>query len=195
MKEPLQKWISEQIVADEMLWKGAWGDQVQFVRDSLAHLVGRGLSYKQFKTADVATVISTHRSKSIALPVYELARADLGLRLVLRNNFYDWKLSVISEDPVVADFEGLFRTTSPIEPAYTGNELASVYFEGFPRSLVFGYYAESDRRQWSAAIGGDSAMWTTVFIIMKALGAVKPMKWHTQESHRAQLAAERAEEG
>lgn len=188
MRVPLQAWSSAQTIGDEMLWKGAWGAQVQYLRDRLSTLVGAGLDYEDSR--DIAHVISTHRSKSIVLPVCELARPDLGLRLILRNNFYDWKISVVSKRPIVADFSGLFHTTPPIDPTYTGNQLAPVYFEGFLREWVFGYYAESDGRQWSASVGGDAAIWATVFLVMRALGAIKPLIWHTQESHRKELDAQ-----
>lgn len=188
MREPLQKWISEQLIKDEMLWKGAWGRQVEFVRDSLAPLVGSGLEYEVYEAMNIANVISTHRSKSIVLPVYELSRPDLGIRFILRNNFYNWKLSVLSRSTIEVNFDGLFHTTPPIEPDYTGNPLSHVYFEGFPNDLIFSYYATSDKKRFSAELSsGDEAMWTTIFLIMKDLGAIKPMKWHTKASHRAEL--------
>ena len=81
MRIALQEWIRDQIVGDEMLWKGSFGSQVGFVRDVLQSLVAAGLHYPECR--EIAFVISTHRSKSIDLPVYELARPDLGLRLIL----------------------------------------------------------------------------------------------------------------
>jgi hypothetical protein len=180
----LQAWISQQAVGDEMLWKSAWGHQVSFVRDDLVGLVGAGLDYDD--THAIPNVISTHVSKSILLPVYELSRPDLGLRLILRNNFHDWKLSVISEKPIDADFSGLFYTTPPVDPDYTGDSLHAVYFEGFPRNLVFGYYdaEKSDRCKWSAEIYGDQSLWTTLFLIMRSLGAIKLRVWSTAEGAR-----------
>jgi hypothetical protein len=192
INEPLQDWFNAQREAtpDEMFYKEASGSQIMFVRDDLRYLVASGLYYEEAK--DICRVISHHTSKSVKLPVYQLSRPDLGLRLILRDNFYDWKLSVISETPIVADFSGLFRTTPPIAREYTGCELASCYFEGFPEELVFGYYEPSDKRRWSAAIGGRNALWTTVFLMMRALGAVKPRVWHTRESRKAQMAEESA---
>jgi hypothetical protein len=186
--DPLQAWISEQTVGDEMLWKGPWGRQVEFIRDDLRTLIGVGLDYEDKNL--LGRVISTHTSKSIVLPVVEFERKDLGLRLIFRNNFHNWKMSVISQKTaIVANFDGLFHTTPPIEPDYTGDPLASVYFEGFPRDLIFGYYARSNTR-WLAEIDGNHTLWTTVFLIMRALGAVKLCGWHTRESHRAELDAE-----
>lgn len=182
---PLQEWINGHPVRDEMLWKGAFGHQVMFVRDRLVSLFGTGLDYDQQK--EIARVISTHRSKSIELPVYQLARPDQDLRIVLRNNFYNWKMSVLSETPIQADFDGLFHTTPPIDPDYTGDQLHPVYFEGFPHDLIFGYLAESDGRRWSAEIPTDESLWTSVFLMMRSLNNVKPLVWLTRESHRKEL--------
>lgn len=187
--EPIQEWFNRQreSTPDEMFYKESSGSQIMFARDSLCGLVDAGLPYDRKRKT--LTVISEHRSKSVALPVYNFERPDLGLRFVARNNFYNWKLSVISERPIECDFSGLFKTTAPIEPEYTGDPLHAVYFEGFPRELVFGYY-EANKHAFSAEIGGDNAMWTALFLIMRSVGAIKPMAWHTKESHRAALDAE-----
>lgn len=191
----LQEWISAQVVDDEMLWKGAFGHQMMFLRDTLRPLIGVGLSYR--KKQHIAHVISTHRSKSIVLPVVEYRRPDLGIRFVVRENFYNWKLSVISNEAIDADFSGLFKTKPPIDPSYTGNPLSGVYFEGFPGALIFDYYESapvSMRKQWSAEIWGDLPMWASVFLIMRALGVVKPSKWHTPETHRAEMDREKVQD-
>lgn len=183
---PLQAWISEHVAADEKLWKSAWGQQAEFLRDELQHLVGAGLSYPKYKEAEIARVISTHRSKSIDLPVVEFARLDLGIRFIVRNNFYNWKLTVLSEKPIEADFGALFYTEPPPEPDYTGDKLHAVYFEGFPGDLVRGYYSQN-KSEWSAEIHGDYAMWMVIHLCMRAIGALRTAKYHTKESHRAEL--------
>jgi hypothetical protein len=132
----------------------------------------------------VACVISTHRSKSITLPVYNLQHPTLNLQLILRNNFYDWKMSVISQTPIVADFSGLFYTTPPLDPKYTGDSLSPVYFEGFPSDLVFPYYSQTDGTQWSAEISTDQELWTSVFLIMRSLEAVKPLEWAVSDGYK-----------
>ena len=101
------------------------------------------MSFYQFEDEQIARVISTHCSKSINLPVVEITRADLGIRFIMRNNFYDWKLTVISENPIEGDFAGIFMTEPPPEPEYTGNGLSPVYFQGFPESLVRGYWSQN----------------------------------------------------
>lgn len=194
MRVPLQEWINAQNVSEEMFWKSAWRQQVMFVRDVLTGLVGWGVDHEDRKK--MTHVISDHTSKSIRLPVYQIQRPFFTpgreLTLVLRENFYNWKLSVISDEPILADFSGLFFTTPPVEPEYTGNPLSSCYFEGFPEELVFKYYEETDKTRWSAEINGDEALWATVFLILRSLGIVKPREWITRASHQAHFARERA---
>lgn len=183
MKEKLQDWISANKCSDEMLWKKASEQQIFFIRD-LTRLVGNDLTYEDYRD-NTAFVIGTHTSKSISLPVYSLERP--GLRFILRDNFYNWKLSVISDKAINTEFDELFHTTPPVEPDYTGNPLHPVYFEGFPKDLIFSYYAESDKKKWSAEITGDYRLWATIFLCMKNLGYVKPYRWRTRESHRKEL--------
>lgn len=184
----LREWCEQNIPGDEMLWKGGFGQQVSFVRDTLNALVWRGVPYDD--RGDVS-VVSTHRSKSIILPVYELARPDLGIRVILRNNFHDWKVSVISELLLEVDLTGLCYTAPPTEPSYTGDHLNPVYFEGFPGDLIFGYYHASDHKRWSMELYGEESVYTALFLIMRAAGAVRPMLYHTRESHRIELDRDR----
>lgn len=189
---PLQDWISQQIVGDEMLWKGSWGRQLEFIRDDIARLIGTGMSYHQFEDEQIARVISTHTSKSIVLPVVEITRTDLGIRFIMRNNFHDWKLTVLSQKPIEADFSSLFYTEPPPEPGYTGDHLSSVYFEGFPKDLVRGYWSEN-KCEWSAEVYSYHEFWTVIYLCMKAIGAMPIRKYMTEAEHKAKLEADRKE--
>lgn len=178
--QDLQAWISaHSAVEGSEYYRKPAINQAMAVRDVIAPRIG-----------SKASVIAEHRSKSVQLPVYSIDREDIGLRFVLRNNFYNWKMSVISREPIEADFGDLFHTTPPVEPEYTGNPLSPVYFEGFPRELCFGYY-EQDRAKFSAEIwGGDCRLYAAVFLIMQARGAIQPLRWRTRESHRIELEVE-----
>lgn len=188
---PLQDWVNEQICGDEMLWKGAFGTQIEFIRDELTPLVESGMNFYERKDEQIARVISTHTSKSITLPVVQITRQDFSISFTVRNNFFGWKLTVLSEEPIKADFGPLFKTIPPPEPDYTGDELRSVYFEGFPENLVCGYHSQN-KRQWSASIGGDFALWTVVFLCMQSIGALSDKKYHTRRSHQKEMEAEKA---
>jgi len=191
----LQRWVDSHPVRDEMLWKGGAEGQIAFVRQALLPVFASGLKFDNFEDyRNMLTVIGSHTSKSIKLPVFQLSRPDRNLQIVLRNNFMDWKMSVISEAPIDADFTGLFHTTPPVDPDYTGDSLHEVYFEGFPKDRIFGYYADSDRKKWSAEMQHDEEVYAAVFLTMRALGQVKPLEWGMSKEFKAKLEAAKASE-
>jgi len=176
----LRQWMQIKTPGDAKLWREAAHDQFRFF-DRLTSLVTADLPCDTEAALaardDVAQVIGTHRSKSIELPVVQWARPDLGLTLTMRNNFHDYKLSVRSELPINDPaFPALFHTTPPPDPEYTGDPLSSVYFEGFPPTLVYGYQS-ADHRRWSAEIYGEHAAYMVVFLCMRAVGAVRDLSW------------------
>lgn len=173
MKELLDEWSSRYKLDDNLRWKGASETQILFARYHLGGLFKAGL--REDQREGVSFVIGTHTSKSCLLPVYSFERE--GLRLVARENFFNWKFSVISDRPIEADFSGLFHTSPPVDLDYTGDPLAPVYFEGFPSDLIFGYYDDSDKRTWSAEIWGDQPAWASLYLIMRALGHIRPLEW------------------
>ena len=181
MDMPLQEWAAQ---------NACFVEQVMFVRDVLTRLVGTGLDFHD--CIKIPRVISTHVSHGRTLPVYSLSRPDIGVRFVLRDNNYNWKLSVVSERPVETPaLAYLFETEPPREPDYTGDDLSAVYFEGFPPDLIFGYYS-ADRCRWSAQIHGDHALWAVVFEVMRSLGWMRVKRAVTRVEHEVQLAAETA---
>lgn len=177
---PLHEWIGQNVPKDTMLWKKDLENQLDFISRIGALVTKEGRKIQ---------VISEHSSKSIRLPVYYIKHH--GLEIILRNNFYNWKLSVICDSPIEADFTKLFHVDPPIEPDYTGDELADVYFEGFPKDLIFGYYSKSDKKRWSANIHANEDLWVVIWKIVDVLDYIPKMKWHTKESHRKQLAERR----
>lgn len=172
----LQEWINTEAnkPSEDMVWHDAFWNQIFFIRDTITYLIGNGLSSKEIDKLPI--VISTHTSKSVLLPVVSLERKDLGIRFILRDNFHNWKLSVISEKPIDVDLDGLCHTDPPIDPDYTGDPLHPVYFEGFPRDLVFGYYS-SNKNKFSAEIYSNYNLYTVIFLIMKSLGVITSYKW------------------
>lgn len=145
--EPFNTWLDKNKIPKNMIWKKPAEIQFHFVTEVLARLIAPTYEDWIDKTA---FIVNEHRSKSIDLPVYLLKRNEISF--FLRDNFFNWKLSVISKSPIEVDFTGLFRTTPPIDPNYTGNPLSSVYFEEFIDDWIFGYYEKSDKMKWSAEI-------------------------------------------
>ncbi len=194
------RWLNE-YENSKYFAKDASSSQVHFVRDRLAPMIRPKVLYEEWEDIKIigkdgemrdvkrnAWVVGEHTSKSVRLPVYAFERQDLGLRLMMRDNHYNWKLSVQSEQPINCGilFTRLFITEPPSEPEYTGDHLRSVYFEGFPPEWCFGYYGQN-RQQWSAEIHSDNTLWTTIFLIMSELGDLRYLKYNTKVEHRAQL--------
>jgi len=136
-EESVTHWIRNNDPEDKMLWKGSLGDQVVFARGLPTMLYGyeRGDSdflYEKYK--DAVKVIGTHTSKSIACPVYKFVWN--GITFIMRDNFYNWKVSVDSEIPLDIDFEGIF----------SDEEISSCYCEGFLDSQVYGSYFRNHKQ-------------------------------------------------
>jgi hypothetical protein len=92
------------------------------------------------------SIPSTHRSKSIKLPVVCLTLID-GSKIYLRDNFHNLKVSF--------DFTFQypdFNVDSTYKPAY----LDSCYFEGFERRWVFAKYTKTNTQQFSCEAKSDS---------------------------------------
>ena len=136
----LQEWANENIPDEDLIYKDGYWNQIKFVRDEVPRTLA--IDYEDLKKIEI-NVISTHTSKSVKLPVYEILWR--GCRFTLRYNFYDWKISV--ESPVELfpiNFFGLFAI---------GKNIHSVYCEGFPKERVFGSFLEN-RKKFTIAIDG-----------------------------------------
>ena len=79
--------------------------------------------------------------------------------MILRNNFYDWKVSVDSKIPINIDFLNLFDTKEKIH---------SVYCEGFKEEQVFGCY-EENKNQFSFSLSDDFKLYTFLFLLKEGV--------------------------
>jgi len=186
MKEHLQPWYDKWLIEHEdtnllHVDHNARGQvhlrQVEFVRDVLAGVFWEG-AYDRRKPAtprddcnESAYVIGKHQSKSVRLPVYSLERPDLGLQVVLRDNFYDWNVSVLSETPITTDLRGFeldYRREEDRERfpnGYTpGHCWGYCFFQGFPEEVQFGPFKENPCR-FSLCIRGDYDVYTFLWLL------------------------------
>ena len=128
-----------------------------FVRDRLCQLLRS--TYEELRDNPLL-VISTHYSKSVKLPVFQINLEKYGIEMVLRYNFYDWKISVKSDKPLDFDYMGLFNPTE---------EISYLYCEGFPRDKVYGSYEQS-HSQFTIEIGSHYDLYTFIFLLKNYLG-------------------------
>ena len=128
------------------------GDQVCFVRDQINSLLRP--NYDEYEKYP-PMVISTHYSKSIKLPVYQIYLENYDIEIILRYNFYNWKISVKSKKELDFDFMGLFN---PEE------EISDVYCEGFPKDKVYGSFA-SDSSKFTIEIISKYNVYTFFYLL------------------------------
>jgi hypothetical protein len=176
LRQELQSWFMEHYkhLDESLIYKEAGAKQIMFVRDRVIPVTCRGYAdYKEWREK-TCFVISTHSSKSCDLPVFSIEPPGKAIRFVMRDNFYNWKVSVIADRDIDINPEGLFRAMPPAAPGYSGDTLASVYFEGFPKDLIFGYYNDAmdayqvgEQFKFSAELGSDYQLWTFVFLCMQ----------------------------
>ena len=107
---------------DTMYYKEAATKQMVYIRDLFPSLFGCGVE-----------VISTHTSKSIKLPVYRMITTE-DFDIVMRGNFYDWKVSVKLYEPLSYRFKDFCNElcTDGIK-----NSIQPCYFEGFDDKWIY----------------------------------------------------------
>jgi hypothetical protein len=156
MTTNLQDWINNNPEDEGLLWGKAALTQAIFVRDNLAPLVtGRA----------GAEVISTHRSKSCELPVYQLNHPRQKLFMTMRGNFYDWKVSVTCPLSVSA------RLLHGLHNPDSGLLCHAVYFEGFPDHLVYPpLRPEVDSCMFSLETRSNYSLWAITFLLARHVG-------------------------
>lgn len=144
MELKLQDWITKNIPEDKMLWEDSMEKQVFFIRDTLSQAfpIKTREEFNQFK--DSLMVISEHTSKSINLPVYQVSWKEMVC--ILRNNFYDWKVSVRSTKKISVDLSSYeFKT---------GKKVTHSCCEGFKAEWVYDSY-ENNKEQFTIEISND----------------------------------------
>lgn len=149
----LLTWSRVNVPSDDMLFKDHYWKQIMVVRDHIPYLLID--NYEQFKVLTV-NVIGTHKSKSILLPVYEINLPHVGIKIIMRNDFFDWKVSVISEKDIELKKCDLFKD----------KEISPVYCEGFKKEHVFGPYSKN-KKQFTIEIDDTYKLVTFLYIICK----------------------------
>lgn len=151
----LQEWAVDKKPSKDMLYYEGYWHQIMFVRDRLTSLIFGSRTDGDKKR----TVIGTHVSKSVLLPVYHIEVDHLGLSLVMRGNFHDWKVSVISNKAVTCDFMNLIKEDE---------KWSHHYCEGFDHQYIFPSYAESKTR-FTVELSDEYALYSFVLIMLNHL--------------------------
>lgn len=141
-------------IDDNMLWKESAVRQQCFMRGIIGSKL---LDVPMFQ-------ISSHMSKSIVLPVYGFMMRN-GIKLIARNNFYDWKLSVELPQSLPNNYlpTDLFSDEGK-------TDITHWYCEGFKDRWVFGHYEpeNSDCLKFTVEIDDDYKFYTVLYLLNKA---------------------------
>ena len=149
-------WVSVNEPDEKLIYAEGLGEQVRFVRDILCELLMP--SYEEWRR-NPPLVISTHYSKSVKLPVFQINLEKYGIEMILRYNFYDWKISVKSDKSLDFDYMGLFDPTK---------EVSYLCCEGFPKHKVYSSYEQS-HSQFTIEIKSHYKLYTFVFLLSNYL--------------------------
>lgn len=152
----LLTWCRVNEPSDDMIYKQGYWNQITFIRDDIMYMMCK--DYDEYRDNPVL-VVNTHTSKSIVLPVYQINLLNGKIKMIIRNNFYDWKISVDSDIELNMDFMDLFKTDE---------EIHSVYCEGFKKEQVYGSY-NSNKKQFTIEIGDKYKLYTFMFLLKNYL--------------------------
>lgn len=103
-------------------------------------------------------VVSVHRSKSCTLPVYAM-RLQNGIKVIMRNNFHDWVVSIISPKEI----------NIPEELVYGLNKnknITKVYCEGFIDEWVFPFNTKNFKNS-TFFVNDDFRLFTLLYFLNK----------------------------
>ena len=141
-------------IPDDLIYKKAAQKQMCFVRDKIG---ASALGVPVF-------VVSWHRSKSVMLPVYGIVMKN-GIVCILRDNFYDWKLSVKLPKALKKDYLPVDVITGGLT-----DEIHDCYCEGFRKEWVYGKYVPGDRscKEFTIEIHSDYNLYMIMYLLGKA---------------------------
>lgn len=149
MNQLLLEYMRTHEISDEMIWKRSAIDQMVFVRDTLCDYLLRVPVF----------VVSTHRSKSIELPVYYFEMRN-GIRAIMRENFHGWIVTLITPHPVT--LEEFCHGYG----AYPYEDIPKCYAEGFKDSWLHPYVKEGARRT-TFDVDGNYKLYTLFYLLDK----------------------------
>lgn len=156
---PLQEWFASRNYFEDpstLIYYGAAKDQVMFFRDRVHPVLVPDYSVRQEAPP---LVVGTHMSKSVTLPVYCIKAPNF--TLYARDNFYDWKVTIIANKVLEDTFGDLIGRGGAL-----GREVNhACYFEGFEDAWVLGTFADDQQSFSTEVYGGKFGFWTFCWLL------------------------------
>ena len=160
MKQGLLYFMRKQKLDDNLLWKDASISQELFVRDTIC---GNLLKVHGF-------VVGIHYSKSCELPVYFITMRN-GVKLIMRYNFYDWKVSVETPDNQPA-LPANYLPTDLMTFSMVNGKLEKIpqcYLEGFKKEWCYDAYdPENIPRKFTIEVPSKYNLYVIIYLLKHA---------------------------
>lgn len=150
----LQEWANSNKPHKNLLYKDAFWEQVAFVQDNVARLLSS--SFEEFY--DLVDVESTHLSKGINCPVYFIELKNYGIKIWMRYNFYNWNISIDSENPLNCNVLNIF----------SDEDYGYCFCEGM-QSHKFGMYKENNSK-FTVCLHNAYEVYTFFAVVCNYLG-------------------------
>lgn len=153
-------WLRVNEPDERLIYKKCFSQQIRFIRDNISCDLFYGVEnvdvadyYDQARyEAFQPVVIGTHMSKSVLLPVMEITLKTVGVKMILRDNFYDWCVSIESDNDINCDFKGLITDRQG-------------FYEGFPKNKIYPPYTKDNKKRFSFCIGSDYDLYVLMFLL------------------------------
>ncbi|MBR5621158.1 hypothetical protein IKW75_01585 [Candidatus Saccharibacteria bacterium] len=161
----LEKWAKKFQPGESLIYRGMAVQQVDFVKWMVRDLFLREQEHKGERIE--TNVISTHISKSVVLPVYQILCKGGGneTEIIMRGNFYDWKVSVSTKGNkfIKEDWIHLFRLTDLEE------KVSRSCCEGFPSDKIYGSF-DDNPGQFTVEIFNDYKLYAFMLVVKAKFG-------------------------
>ena len=165
MEHFLTKWAVENEPSDEMIYKKGYWDQIIFLRGEIIPMFYNTSKYKYDQLdeyykelTNYCEISGVHRSKSIILPVLTIEYK--GCLITMRNNFYNWNISVIRRNKKSINLpDGMFPK----------DDISSCYFEGFPEQYIINNTYNQNNNTFSCCIGDNYMFFTFMWLLRQEL--------------------------
>ena len=152
--ELLLHWQRTTNLDDKLIYKKATENQEIFMRDDIGFNLLKAPVF----------VISSHTSKSCRLPVYYIKMMN-GIKIIMRGNFYNWKISVDSPVDLPVNYLPLDCISDGVN-----EDIPNYYCEGFKNEWVFGKYnPENPGRQFTIECSDKYRMYVILHSLKNAI--------------------------
>lgn len=190
MLEPIKEWIKNNQPDEDLIYKDGLHSQVGFVFETIPSIFAR--SFAEYKgIQDRIKVFGTHHSKSVCLPVFYVQWQNL--TFIMRNNFYDWKVSIRTTHHIPEINKIDWR-----DLVYDGvtKQIHHVYCEGMKESNVYPPISEYGKDDYASkftiAISDNYKLYAFLWILrnlVEPLGWVEATRMQSERENFASLFA------